>query len=229
MLYLFYGPGSKKIKADKLIKSLNEEVLKFSDLDFNLEKLDELAGAQGLFNKTFTIVLENVIGNKETEKGVEKRLEDLSQSNNNFVFVENEIAPSLLVSFQELGKVDFSDSKKTIKPAFNVFNLTDAFGKKDKKRTWLLFLEAVNNLAPEEIANMLFWQIKNMLLVKTIKSTEGLGINPYVLKKAAMTSKNFTALNLKNLSTKLVSIFHENRSTDRDLAIDLEKFILESL
>jgi len=229
MLHLFYGPGPKQEKINKLLKNNVGEVSKITDLDFSIEKLKSLTSAQGLFNNQLTLVLENVISSKEIEKDLEDLLEDLSKSSNNFIFVENAISPDLLLSFQENGEVVQSSLAEVAKPIFNIFSLTDAFGSKDKKKTWLLFTEAIGQLAPEEIANMLHWQIKNITLIKNSKNPTETGLNPYVVKKASSFSKNFSLMELKKLSSKLVGIFHENRKTDRDLAIDLEKFILESL
>ena len=66
MLHLFYGPGPKQEKINKLLKNNVGEVSKITDLDFSIEKLKSLTSAQGLFNNQLTLVLENVISSKET-------------------------------------------------------------------------------------------------------------------------------------------------------------------
>jgi DNA polymerase III delta subunit len=229
MLHLFYGSGPKQIKIEKLTKALGGEVLKINDLDFSLERLKELASARSLFAEKMTIVLSNVLEKEGSAEEVSDFLEELAGSPNTFIFIENEVTSTLLLAFKENGETILVDGKKESKPAFNIFSLTDAFGGRDKKKAWLLFIEATKFSAPEEIAQMIFWQIKNMLLVKRAKGGENLGLNPYVAKKAGAASQKFTILELKNLSRKLVGIFHESRRTGRDLAVSLEKLILEAL
>jgi len=224
MLYLFYGPGSKS-KMSGFAK--NGEIFRITDLDFNLAKFNELVDAQGLFNQKIIVFLTNVCS--QNEKEIEAKLEDLKNSKNDFIFIENEVSPRLLVSFQEKGQVFFGPQKTAAKPVFNVFDLTDCFGRRDKKKSWLLFLTALNQLSPEEIAQLLFWQIKTLLLVKTASRPTELNLNPYVLKKNLVFSKNFSLAELQEISRELVSIFHEARRKNRDLAIDLERFILKTL
>ncbi|HXK35314.1 MAG TPA: hypothetical protein VJ103_02330 [Candidatus Paceibacterota bacterium] len=229
MLYLFYGPGPKQDKVKKFLGNIPGEVLKITDLDFDQVRLEELISAQGLFTDRLTVLLDNVITSEEIEKNIENFLEDLAESKNTFIFIQNEISPDLLLGFKEKGEVYSTLVKKDTRSDFSIFNLTDSFGRKDKKKAWLFFLEAISELPPEEIAQMIFWQIKTMTLVKSAKNGSSLGLNPYVAKKAALTSQNFSSEELKNLSRKIIAVFHENRRTDRDLAIDLEKFILQSL
>ncbi|MFA6397882.1 MAG: hypothetical protein WDK96_03520 [Candidatus Paceibacterota bacterium] len=242
MIYLIYGSDIKRKReaSNKLANSIvgldskkNDMVpfFKITDVDFNQNQLEEFIFGTGLFDPNYVILLENVLENEETEEFILSKIKEIEVSHNTFIFFERDILKPILSKFEKHSKKveKFElDEKKELK-GFNIFSITDSFGRRDKKSTWLLYQEAMNsNLDPEDVLNILFWQIKTILISKG-NSEKDSGLKPFVFKKAFGFSKNFKDEELKNISSKLTSIFHENRRKTMDLKIEVEKFILESL
>ena len=95
------------------------------------------------------------------------------------------------------------------------------------KDAWVLLQKALDTGGvPEEIHGMLFWQVKSMILAVSSKTAGEAGLNPFVFRKSLSFAKNFTEEELKNLSARLVSIYHDARRGGDELAIALEKFVL---
>ncbi|PIR57849.1 MAG: hypothetical protein COU71_01835 [Parcubacteria group bacterium CG10_big_fil_rev_8_21_14_0_10_38_31] len=125
----------------------------------------------------------------------------------------------------------FSDSGN-----INIFNLTDAFGRKDKRLTWILYQKALlSGLPAEEVFWKLSWQVKNILLVKRMseelrKSIEEIikesKLNPFVVKNCLSFSKNFDTEKLNSLYLELVDIYHRVRRGKTDFDTSVEKFLL---
>jgi hypothetical protein len=124
----------------------------------------------------------------------------------------------------------FTLKEKKGKPDFNIFSLTDAFGRRDKKNLWVLFQKAVESGAvPEEIHGILFWQLKSMLLAHACKSAAEAGVKPFVWSKARTFAKNWSEEELKNLSAKMVSLYHDAHRGIYEFPIALERLILTIL
>lgn len=242
MIYLFYGNDIKKRKEayEKLKESLGikEGKVSFFTMDdylFEESKLEEYIFGRGLFESQFVVVLRGVLEDKEAEDFVLSSLDDLKKSPNIFIFLETAVSGSILSRFKKVAEKveEFKQPTSKTQP-FKLFSLTDAFSRKDKKKAWVLYQKALSDgAAPEEMVNLLFWQIKAMLLVKGLPNSPAeikkTGLHPFVFKKSLSFSSNFTTRELRGLSSRLLSIFHENRRTNRDLGVELERFILETL
>jgi len=239
MLYLFYGfDNEKKRKAIESLVSklfdnskLETELFIMNDIDFDKNKIETLIITAGLFKDKIIVILENILEEKEHESYVLDKIKEFSSSLNVFIIIANVISKKIVDKFTKYAtEVNcFELSKNSItKNTFNIFSLTDAFGRRDKKGLWILFQKALSSeIVPEEILQILFWQTKMMILSKTENSESNRGINPFVLKKSSSFTRNFTEDELSKISSKLVSIFHQNRTETRDLNIDIEKLILE--
>lgn len=242
MIYLFYGNDIKKRKEayEKLKESLGikEGKVSFFTMDdylFEESKLEEYIFGRGLFESQFVVVLRGVLEDKEAENFVLSSLDDLKKSPNIFIFLETAVSGSILSRFKKVAEKveEFKQLISKTQP-FKLFSLTDAFGQRNKKRAWVLYNKAlVDGVSPENMMNILFWQVKTMLLVWGMSGGPGdvkkTGLHPFVFKKSLSFSSNFTTRELRGLSSRLLSIFHENRRTNRDLGVELERFILETL
>ncbi len=236
MLYLIYGDDFEKArgKARELIAALQKkkpgaEVFRLEDEMVSVSKLDELAGSQGLFEKKYIVFADNVFRSEEAKEIVLGKLETLAESENIFIFLEGELSKTDLKQLEKFAeKVQrFSGAMKKEKP-FNIFSLTEKLGQRDKRGLWVLYQKALaQGLAPEEIHGILFWQIKAMLAAVLVKTAEEAGFKPFVYQKAKNFSRNFSPAELKNLSSKMVSVYHNSRRSGPNLDIALERLILE--
>ena len=150
---------------------------------------------------------------------------DYSASANIIIFSEDSTTKPVRALFEKSGAeiTEFEKEAKSTEVKFNVFSLTDAFGARDKKNLWLLFTEAIKKSSPEEIHGILFWQIKNMFLVKT--STTNPGLNSFVYQKNQGFAQKFSLAELHRYAQNMLTMFHK-RDTYSTLELELERFIL---
>jgi hypothetical protein len=100
--------------------------------------------------------------------------------------------------------------------------------RRDKKQLWVLYTKAkMREIAAEEIHGILFWQAKAMILAAQTRSAKEAGLNPYVYDKSKASLHKYSLEEMKLISTKLVSIYHNARRGLGDFDGALEKFILE--
>jgi DNA polymerase-3 subunit delta len=109
-----------------------------------------------------------------------------------------------------------------------IFDLTDAIGNKEKKKS----LELINELilkkeAEQFILIMLYKHFRNLYLLRVATdegraSTEELGINPYVYRKLLGQVKNYDSKELKNILFKLISLDGKSKKGEIDLRVGLE-------
>lgn len=130
----------------------------------------------------------------------------------------------------ELGSETSKSSETT---SYNPFAVCDSFAEKNKAKTWITYQQALRQGVPaEEVFFKIFWQIKNLLMVKKLmaagvsdvaKESE---LKPFVAGKAIKAAKNFTEDELVNYSYEMLKIYHQERRGESELPIEFEKFIL---
>lgn len=236
MLYFFYGTDTDKAreKARALTDGLRKkkpdaEVFQLDVLHTSEAELDELIHGQGLFNKNYIVYAARLFENDEMKEAFLERLEDIKRSPNIFAVVEERVDKKTLFLITEAAeRAQFFESKQDgKKPDFNIFSLTDAFGRRDKRNLWVLLQKAVaSGAAPEEIHGVLFWQLKNMLLAKQYTSAEEAGVKPFVWNKARAFAKNWSDDELKALSGKMVALYHDAHRGICNFSVALERFAL---
>jgi len=241
MLYVLHGENfrGRADKLDELVsfflaKKPNTALVKINQENFPQFNLDELCLTRGLFEQRSVVVLHDLISVPEIKEALLEKIPAVSESENIFILSEYSIGKgdeSFLKKHAEKIQ-EFSSEEKPAPARFNVFTLADAVGLRDKKRAWVALLKAFENgLEPEEIHGTLFWQVKNMALVKEVKeaTAESTGLKPFVLSKAKAFSGNYSNDELRGFSSRLVSLYHDSHRGMGDFAVGLEKLILETL
>src|SRR3989338_7960786 len=241
MFYFLYGEDGDKArkKAHDVIEGLVKKRPKASFFkddgeNFNLGKLTEFIGGQGLFDNKQIVFLDNILEDKEIKEAVLDKIIEIKESPNAFVFLEKKADKATLgkmeksaekvQEFKVAGDVGFSGKSVN---KFDVFSLTDVFGRRDKKNLWALYQEALSqNISPEEINGILFWQLKSMLVASLSKDANESGLKPYVFQKAKTFARNYTEDEMKKMSSVFVSVYHDSRRGIHDFDIALERFIL---
>jgi len=238
MLYVLHGRDTQRgrEKLGSLLESLYKKkpdasVIRVDDEQFDALALDELISGQGLFERKQIIVFDNVFRNTVAMEVVSQSLKDIASSQNIFILFEEMLDKKILSKFQKhaekIQEFDKKDSE-VAKKSFDIFSLTDAFGKRDKKKLWVLYQKArIHNVSNEEVHGILFWQIKSMLLARSAPNAKEAGLNPFVYKKAIAFQSNYSDAELKALSAALISIYHDARRGIHDLGISLERFVLD--
>lgn len=107
----------------------------------------------------------------------------------------------------------------------NIFNLTDAFGRQDKKNALRLFSEQLSTRAQfPYLLIMLARQIKILLQIKSKLGVDSnqyslareLGLHPFVVQKSIPQARNFTFDNLKDIYARLLEIDLKAKTSDID-------------
>lgn len=234
MLYFFYGTDRVKLRAQ--FQKMRE---KFSAQGVAIEVIPEggvtravLDGAittRGLFGETTLFVLDGVLEKKDEQEIISSRAAELASSSNIFLVIEPSPLKECVTALCEhaVESFEFALTKQKSWPAFNIFSLGDALGKRNKKDLWVLYQQALgNNMSPEEISGTLFWSIKNMTLMKTMTGGGDAGLSPTVAPKARSAAKNYSLEELHAMSRSLVHAYHEGHRGG-DMAVELEEFILK--
>ena len=236
MIYLLYGEDNVKAreKMHNLVDSLRTKkpdasFFKIDSECFSDVQLEELIVGAGLFEQKYIVVLDKIFENKEAKEFVVKNIKEIGASENIFIILDGKLDKKTLVKLEKYSEKVQEFTKKEVKKEvkFNIFSLGDSFGSRKKKELWVLFQKALNvGISPEEIHGTLFWMTKSMILSKNTKTAKETGLNPFVFRKSMLFAKNFDDKELKDISSKLVSIYHEARSGGVELSVALEMFIL---
>ncbi|MEI8338036.1 MAG: hypothetical protein WCF92_02705 [bacterium] len=235
MIYSYSGADNKKSfeKASSLFQSLKNKKPEASFLSFDAEEisisiLDELISSQGLFSNKIVAYLKCPLERVDIKKEILKRIKLLKESENIFVWVEKDLNTSEEKILEEASEKHIV-SKGNIKEKedFNIFSLTEAFGRKDKFKLWTLILDAYSKgKSAEEIQGVLFWQAKSITLSKSEKTAESAGLKPFSYSKAKQFGNNFSDEEIKNTIKKLVEIYHEAHLGKINFELALEEFAL---
>lgn len=235
MLYLLHGDDVVKGKAKlaELVESLQKKkpdasLIRFDEDTFDVSRLDELIGVQGLFEARCIVVLDRVLSEKENRAAVLLRLSDIAESPNVVISFEEHLDVSTRKKFERWAeKVQLFERGKEEDRPFNVFSLSSALGSRDMMGLWSLYHKAKSSgISDEEIHGLLFWQMKCMLLSLREKNAKGAGLKPFVFNKAKSAAKNYTREELKTFTRTLVELYHEARRGRHGLDTALERFIL---
>ncbi|HEY4486966.1 MAG TPA: hypothetical protein VJB70_04520 [Candidatus Paceibacterota bacterium] len=238
MLYLFFGNDTTKrnASAQKIIAGLQKKDanLLVHDIEagqFSLDGCREHAFSQGFFGGTSAVVCRDVLGGDANEDIFSKCAEDLAASKNHFIFVETKKPKSLPLFKKHAVEVAEHSLGSKKKEDTSLFALSDAIARKDKKNAWIFFQKTrFTEATPEQVHGLIFWQTKNMLMVKQAehnKEEDALPLSPFVLGKAKTFSKKHSLKELQILSSFLVGMYHESHMGGEELGASLERFILE--
>ena len=248
MIYFLYGEDFQKSrnKLSELLQILarkkpNASVFKVDDENWSEAQSDEFIGGQGLFEKKYIVVLDKTFANKEAKEFVLEKLKEMKESDNIFILLEEKIDKASLTKIEKQAEKVQVFEKKDVPgrkfglegqkffslSEFNIFGIPDAFGRREKKDLWILYQKACQrNIATEEIHGLIFWQLKNMMIVNQLKTPASSGLKPFVFQKAVSFSKNYSEEELRAMSSRLVDMYHDSRRGLTDFEVALEEFIL---
>ncbi len=216
MIYFFYGTDIDKAraKAHDLANSLRKKKPEASyfvlDSDnFDVNTIEEYIGGQGLFSSKYIVFVDRISENKVVKEQFLDLVKSIAESENIFIILEGKLDKATSTKIEKKSEKFFKADllEKNVKQEYNAFALADAFGKRNKKETWVLYRMAVDNgEAPEALHGMLFWKIKSIFLAG----------GDYNWKKEEL---------LKTMDD-LITIYHDARRGKFELETGLEAFIL---
>lgn len=231
MLYSFFGTDVVAVrqKAHDFVHVREEagmSVVRITPEAWSAGMIEEAAGSASLFGGEQLYIIDTPSGEREMYEYVFENLDLLAESGNTFVLIEEGLlaAPKKKVQKYSAEAVEVTAGKAE---RFNVFSMTDALARRDKKSLWILLQDAKRaGLSEEEIVGTLFWQMKTMRLAQVAKSAEEAGLKPFVFSKAKSANAKFTEGEVEAKERSLVSLYHDGHLGKRDMAVALEKWVL---
>lgn len=212
--------------------------------------LEEMLFGANLFAPKNIIVLDGLLGDKNTEEYISSRVSDLANSEHVCFILETKI------NKENLKKLEKSSEKieehNVVVPKFSygsfgsgsngasagggasgsasfseTFSFADAVVNKDRKRAWTIFQHLLaQGLAAEEIHGVLWWQFKSVFLATKYKGADEAGVKPNVFKNCQNFAKKWGEDELDLKLDKLVSMYHKAHRGEVDFLAELEVLCL---
>lgn len=163
------------------------------------------AQTASLFGVKKIFIISNLFENEANKKMFTDQIQSLASAPNDIVvLLESLLAPDVkkIEPFAAIKKVN----EKVIKEqTFDVFSLANAFASGDRKKTWIMFQQALHHANEmEPVHGIIWWKLKDMMQKRN-------GYDEKVLKV---------------LASKLISVYHESRLGGLGMSERLEEFFL---
>jgi DNA polymerase III delta subunit len=249
MLYIITGNDTEKgrAKLSALRATLEKKrpeaaVFVVDDESFDMSRMAELIGGQGLFDEKYIVILDRVLGHPEATDFLTKHAEVIAGAVHVFILYAEKIDAKAKKKLEKHAQDVFVYEKKkgvaseiydeygAMCAVFNPFHLADAVAARDKKRAWTLFQQAsLCELPMEEIHGIVAWQVRAILAASRAKSAEEAGLKPFVYGKAKRAAERFSDTDITTLSSSLVSVYHEGHGGGMPLKEGLEQWILTNI
>lgn len=231
MLNVFFGNDTVKVRQkafDYVDKEKGDATLVLVDADsYEAGVLGVATEGVSLFGDKYLYVLDNWSADSLAYEELIKNLDRLKESEHRFVVVEGTMLAPEKKKFEKHAD-KFEEHKSDTAKSFNSFSLADAFAKRDRKLLWLLWNEALlAGNSPEELAGILWWQIKTLRIAQVGNSAEEVGLKDFPFSKAKRALGNFKKGELEKLSRDLLTLVHDSRLGKFELPLALERWILK--
>jgi DNA polymerase III delta subunit len=209
MIYILLGNDTKKKNAQVESFAKGYIVTPVSNTVVSKELLMTYASTISLFGEAPCIILDKVLSEGEITLS-KSDLTTLKDSATLFIFREDTMLARDEKKYKAYATIlSFARKELPQTEKSNPFVIADAFARKDKIGTWILYREAIEKGAePEAVSGMLFWKIKTLLL---------------------NGSQVFSTEDLKHASWNIVSLYHRAHRGECDFVIGLEQLLLSSL
>jgi DNA polymerase III delta subunit len=231
MYVLFFGDNRALIRdeASAYISRGLPEGKTYHTIDtdnFEPGMVADAVGATSLFGETEWYLIDEPSQDEEFGAEVERSLEMLGDSPNQFVIIEAKLTASKRKLYEQYA----SDSKelsveKTTK--LNPFQMAEALAQKDKRRLWVLLQEAkMSGMREEEIIGILWWQLKTLRLATITSTAQEAGMKDFPYNKAKQALGKFNRGEIEALSSSLLKVYHDGHAGVRPIDLGLERWAL---
>jgi DNA polymerase III delta subunit len=234
MIYLMHGTDHEKSRektrtlTDALQKKKPDALFyRITTQNYEENPLSFLVAGQGLFASKYIVLYDNVFESKEIKGEIVEALKEIKESENIFIFLEKDLDKKTLDKItKHAEKVqEFEQKEKAKKKEYNPFAISDALLSRDKKRLWMLLMEAKKKgNAAEEIHGIIWWQVKALKLASLSKDAKEAELTPFVFSKAKTAAKNFYEKEIGTMLFDLVTMYHEAHRGEVDLWVEMERW-----
>ncbi|MFA6257160.1 MAG: hypothetical protein WCT29_02730 [Candidatus Paceibacterota bacterium] len=214
MIYLFAGDDAKTkiLNYEKFAKTFPKsvDIFSVSRNNFDPAQIESYYSGESLFTKKSVVVFQGILEREEARDFALLKLGLMASSGNDFVFIEGKLNKPVIDAFKKArAEINIFDLSKEKKEKYDNFLVANAFASRDKFHTWLYFRQAVDlGVALDELAGILFWKVKDMLVKKNFSK--------------------FKEEELKNFVGKLSYLLPEARQKGPEAESAFEQFLLEA-
>ncbi len=232
MFIVFYGSDSigVRTKAHTFLREQVPPEVSLSVIDedtYQSQAISDAVTTVSLFAPSQWYLIDTPSTNEAFESEVRTCLGELASSQNNFVIVETTLLADAKKAYSKHAH-SIEEIKSEAVAKFNLFSLTDAFTRRDKKSLWMLLHDArTAGNRDEEIIGVLWWQLKALRLAKITRSAEAAGMKAYPYQKSKQALASFAEGELERLSQSLLEVYHDGHSGVRDMDVALEEWLLK--
>ncbi len=228
MLAIFYGTDRKAVRdaGKAYTDNAGVPVTVIDESSFVAGQIALSVGAASLFGGVECFLLDTPSSDEEFETEVTGSLVEMAASENIFVILEGQLLADAKKKYAKHASAieNFTALKEE---RFNVFQIGEAFAKKDKKQIWVLLQQARSlGIRDEETIGILWWQLKALRLAKLTNSPEEAGMKEYPYKKAKQAVRSFKDGEVEALSRSLLELYHQAHQGKRDMDLALEEWVL---
>ncbi len=213
MLYLFAGDDTEKKNTAllKFLGPLSKTMPQFSIErgNFSPEQVEALYSGAGLFFEKSATIFTGLLEYGESRDFLLGKLKSMEESGNTFVFKEGALKKAVTDEFKKArAEINIFEKSKEKKERFNSFVLANALGDRNKLNLWVNFRQAMEeDVGLEELAGVLFWKTKDMLLKKSFSK--------------------YTENELQKISSEISYLLPRARREGHDAEAAFEEFLLE--
>lgn len=228
MLAVFYGTDRRAVRDAGKVYTDNSgvPVTAIDESSFAAGRIASSIGAASLFGGAECFLLDTPSSDQDFESEVIGSLAELAASSNIFVILEGQLLADAKKKYAKHATTveEYTAQKEE---RFNVFQIAEAFAKKDKKQMWVLLQQArALGIRDEETIGILWWQLKSLRLAKLTRSAEEAGMKDYPYKKSSQALRNFKGGEVEALSRSLLELYHEGHQGKREMEAALEEWVL---
>ncbi len=233
MLYVFVGDDGMRVRkeAHAFLNTFSEEHAERITADlFEKGMFADYAGGVSLFGgdskEEAPVLLDFLSEDSEALESLVEYAETLKNSTRAFVVMDSGFPAAMGRTLKQHAEKYTEIEGGAHGQKFNTFSLADALCDKDKKMLWVLLMRArLAGVAGEEIAGVLFWQLKTLMLAEKTASAEEADVKSFPYQKAKRALKNFPHGEVTKLSERLLKVYHDGHA-EKDMDIELERFVL---
>lgn len=236
MLYIYYGTDIAKARAkvrktvDVLRKKQPDALyLRVYGDEFLAQNPTELVASQGLFKSEYIVLLDSILVNADAQKMFFDMIQALAQAPHIFLLLQDALSTKLLTKLEKHAtKIEsFDRVAKEGSVRENAFAITDALLARNKSAVWNELQQQYQSGKPaEEIAGVLFWAAKSIVLGHTAGSAQEAGLKPYPFKKAQSAAQHFTKHEARQLLAAIAGAQAKAFVTGAPLSLVLEEVVL---
>lgn len=228
MLYIYYGSDTPatRTQATNAAYKTGTAVIRLEAETFLPQQITDAVSSVSLFGDASTYIIDTPSSNEEMNTEALACMVDMATSTDTFIVIEGTLLAGPKKKWLSVAQVAEECSKIPDK-RFDVFALAEALSLRDKKTLWILLCNAKQaGLVSEEIIGTLWWQLKTLRIAAVTKSAEEADMKDYPYNKAKRALRNFKAGELEELSSSLLSVYHDGHGGVRDIELGLEEWVL---